>query len=351
VHAAPNELWSNCIVSSGATPTCSVGGSFVGTEATLAGLLADLKSAARAPVTSSYTISKSYLDAMRYFAGCANKTAAQCHLATPGGPGQLGREAFVASSRIVNAPIADPSSIERLISQYAGVDLLFDSLGGAVSDVAHNATAFPHRSAIASIQIYKGCDAAGRSAAVKQVGTIRDALGRIVGGGAYINYIDPNQSDWATASYGSNLSRLQALAAKIDPDNVFGNTQGVAAVTTAPSCKNWGPTPGFSSIDAKFQALGGCASFLGDPTTDEGNCPDRRGGYRHYQRGSIYWTQQTGAHEVHGPIHAKWASLGFERSRLGYPTTDVRDIPGGLKSVFEHGSISWDASTKAVTVA
>lgn len=50
---------------------------------------------------------------------------------------------------------------------------------------------------------------------------------------------------------------------------------------------------------------------------------------------------QTGAHEVHGAILDLWASLGFERSRLGYPTSDETDMPGGRVSHFEHGQIRW----------
>ena len=33
--------------------------------------------------------------------------------------------------------------------------------------------------------------------------------------------------------------------------------------------------------------------------------------------------------------------MGFERSRLGYPTTDEKDMPGGRVSGFEHGQIRW----------
>jgi hypothetical protein len=54
---------------------------------------------------------------------------------------------------------------------------------------------------------------------------------------------------------------------------------------------------------------------------------------------------------VHGAIYAKWASLGWERSALGYPTSDEYAIPGGRRNNFVHGTISWDAATGATTVA
>lgn len=89
----------------------------------------------------------------------------------------------------------------------------------------------------------------------------------------------------------------------------------------------WHPTTGafevHGAIRQKYLELGGEASFLGYPTTDETGCPDGVGRYNHFQAGSIYWTGRTGAREVHGLIRQKWAQLGWERNAaLGYPLTD-----------------------------
>jgi len=109
----------------------------------------------------------------------------------------------------------------------------------------------------------------------------------------------------------------------------------------------WHPSVGafevHGDIRIKWARLGGTRSFLGYPATDELGCPDGRGRFNHFQGGSIYWTPQTGAHEVHGDIRAKWAEMGWERSRLRYPTSDERDsnVPGGRFSRFEGGSVFW----------
>ena len=89
----------------------------------------------------------------------------------------------------------------------------------------------------------------------------------------------------------------------------------------------WHPATGafevHGAIRQKYLELGGEASFLGYPTTDETSCPDRFGRFNHFQAGSIYWTAGTGAHEAHGLIRQKWAQLGWERyAGLGYPLTD-----------------------------
>jgi LGFP repeat len=109
----------------------------------------------------------------------------------------------------------------------------------------------------------------------------------------------------------------------------------------------WSPQTGAHEVQGgirdKWASLGWERSFLGYPTTDETGTPDGHGRYNHFQGGSVYWTLQTGAHEVHGAIRDKWASLGWERSFLGYPTTDETGTPDGSGRFnhFQHGSIYW----------
>jgi uncharacterized protein with LGFP repeats len=95
------------------------------------------------------------------------------------------------------------------------------------------------------------------------------------------------------------------------------------------------------AIRGKFDDLAGAGGFLGYPTTDETKTPDGLGRFNHFQGGSIYWTPETGAHEVHGAIRDKWAALGWERSYLRYPTTDEMPTPdgNGRISTFQRGHI------------
>jgi uncharacterized protein with LGFP repeats len=97
-----------------------------------------------------------------------------------------------------------------------------------------------------------------------------------------------------------------------------------------------------TAIDDKRIAL----PFLGNPVDEGGgsgemDLGDGRGRARDYQNGSIYWTPQTAAHEVHGAIRDLWGKMGFERSQLHYPVTDETGMPGGRVSRFEGGRIEW----------
>src|SRR5919112_18523 len=104
-----------------------------------------------------------------------------------------------------------------------------------------------------------------------------------------------------------------------------------------------------SAIDDKRAQL----PWLGNPIDEgggsqEGALPDGRGRFRDYQNGTIYWTPQTGAHEVHGDIRVKWSRLGGQRSWLGYPLSDERGQPDRRGSTFQHGTITWTPSGGAV---
>lgn len=87
------------------------------------------------------------------------------------------------------------------------------------------------------------------------------------------------------------------------------------------------------SIDQKY--------FIGAPLSDEFKTPNKAGAGQHFEGGSIYWSPNTGAHEVHGAIKDKWAALGWENSFLGFPTSDETATPDGIGryNFFEGGAI------------
>jgi hypothetical protein len=101
------------------------------------------------------------------------------------------------------------------------------------------------------------------------------------------------------------------------------------------------------AIYEKWVRLG--AGRYGWPVTDELPTPDGKGAFSHLsQGGSIYWSRDTPAFEVHGAIRDRWAQLGWEQGYLGYPISDELDNPdnavtgrGDRYSRFQGGFISW----------
>ncbi|WP_156757852.1 FAD-binding oxidoreductase [Actinokineospora pegani] len=202
VPGNPPELWSNIVLSSG--PAARVGGCFVGGGADLAPLIRDL-TGGRGTRTS-----RDYLATMRHFAGC---TACE----------DVTRRTFTASSRVLARPLPDPTAAVALLDGTTDLDILIDSLGGAVAETAPADTAFPHRQALASAQIYQ------KGGNTNSVAKVRDGLAALGASGAYVNYIDAAMPDWLTAYYGDNAPRLRAVAQRYDPDGVFAFEQGIRA--------------------------------------------------------------------------------------------------------------------------
>ncbi len=107
----------------------------------------------------------------------------------------------------------------------------------------------------------------------------------------------------------------------------------------------------YGDILGKYAQLGYERGY-GYPVTDELSTPDGVGRYNHFEGGSIYWTQATGAHTVHGLIRNRWAELGWERGFLKYPITDETATPDGIGRYnhFQFGSIYWTPATGAKVV-
>jgi hypothetical protein len=105
----------------------------------------------------------------------------------------------------------------------------------------------------------------------------------------------------------------------------------------------WSPTTGahevLKPIYDKWVALNGVQSFLGYPTSD--SFAANEGFASHFQGGDVYAATQTGAHEVHGDILARYNALGAFKF-IGLPISDqVPTVDGiGAHGDFQSGMIS-----------
>jgi uncharacterized protein with LGFP repeats len=168
----------------------------------------------------------------------------------------------------------------------------------------------------------------------------------------------------AHALHGDILARYTALHGSIGPlgfaTSDEARTPGGAGTFqnfsgSGGSSLYWSPGRGafevLGPIRSHWLALGGATGFLGFPMTDEGAAGIPGARFNLFANGGeILWSAATGTHEVHGAIRVLWAKLGQERGRLGLPTTDEFSMPGGRQSNFQHGHITWQASTGVTTV-
>ncbi|WJY68968.1 alpha/beta hydrolase-fold protein [Corynebacterium auris] len=93
------------------------------------------------------------------------------------------------------------------------------------------------------------------------------------------------------------------------------------------------------AIGAKYGKMNTAASDLGYPKGNERAIPG--GFFQEFERGNIYWSPQTGAHAIYyGDIFDEWGKEGWEQGRLGWPVSDMKEIPaGGLTIDFQRGTL------------
>lgn len=106
-------------------------------------------------------------------------------------------------------------------------------------------------------------------------------------------------------------------------------------------------------ILAKYESLGGPAdSDLGFPTIDEGagRAPDSRNTtFSAADKPVIFFTPDTGARVVRGPINAAWDKLGGSSGVLGVPADDETYGGAVVTQKFTGGEVSYDTKAKKFT--
>ena len=197
----PEEMWSQCRMG---TPegVCQVGGCLVGTDT---GLIDDLARRIGTPPRERIRRELDFRATMRHYAN-----------------GNYERAAFASVSRMLTGPM-DPQAMAGLVTSGPEMFCLIDSFGGAI---ARGGGAFPHRDAIASIQVTNQVTTT-IEAARRELAPVREQLGKWFGVNGFVNYIDPEMPDWRQAYYGANGLRLAAIARRYDPDGVFAFPQAI----------------------------------------------------------------------------------------------------------------------------
>jgi hypothetical protein len=231
MSSAPETLWSTLHLEGleGGGSSVSVHAVYPASAQAMAAQIDRLVAATGAP-TYRESGARSYRDVMLLEAGCLGLSVSACHLRSAGG--QLGRETYAAKSIVAPSMLSD-EAIGTLVqnitfARMGGVAVLVDALGGAVRAVPADATAFPHRSAFAVLQLIASWrEGASGEAAMSWLRGAHAGARRTVGTGAYANYADPELPDWPTAYYGANYARLQRIKREYDPGLVFNYPQAI----------------------------------------------------------------------------------------------------------------------------
>jgi hypothetical protein len=144
------------------------------------------------------------------------------------GPPQAGTGSLIRER--VEQRIADP----HLGAADAAV-VSFLTMGGAIGDVAANATAFPHRDALLEVQFLGYVQDPNKARIRANDAWMRETHAQVfpalsvAGAGCYVNYADDDLPDtlWPQLYWSDNYARLQATKRRVDPLNVFHGLQTV----------------------------------------------------------------------------------------------------------------------------
>ena len=94
--------------------------------------------------------------------------------------------------------------------------------GGAIAGMSPSATAFPYRDALGCIQYALSWDKPDKThMRLLQLRNLYNSMRPYVSGGAYVNYCDTELKNWREAYWGPNLSRLEAIKSRLDPEIFF----------------------------------------------------------------------------------------------------------------------------------
>ncbi|QIS06071.1 esterase [Nocardia brasiliensis] len=99
----------------------------------------------------------------------------------------------------------------------------------------------------------------------------------------------------------------------------------------------------------KYMQSGGPTGALGAPLEAQESGPEE-GKYQDFAGGTVYKAKDGQAHIVWGEIRKAWEENGGAQGKLGYPTSDEKDIAGGKESDFTGGTITWVDGKTTVTM-
>jgi len=127
-----------------------------------------------------------------------------------------------------------------VLIEYAGkipdpnTEIAFAQLGGAISRVPADATAYAARDAQFTINVHGRWQDAAKDA--ECIGWARDlfrAAGPFASSGAYVNFLTQEEGDRVSAAYGRNYDRLVKLKNTYDPRNLFRLNQNIRPMAYA----------------------------------------------------------------------------------------------------------------------
>jgi FAD/FMN-containing dehydrogenase len=146
---------------------------------------------------------------------------------------------FAVRTRCVSKPLPEAGVAAMLAavdswpgsSNPDGAGVALFTWAGAVNRVPVADTAFPHRDVLFLVSMDTSWAAQDPPEVVRAnldwLSGLYEQMGEFATDAAYVNFTDPDLTDWRSAYYGPNLARLVAVKRRYDPDRVFRFPQAI----------------------------------------------------------------------------------------------------------------------------
>jgi uncharacterized protein with LGFP repeats len=153
------------------------------------------------------------------------------------------------------------------------------------------------------------------------------------------------QNTLLNAAINSAIHRLPWLGPKIGAIVQKENNTSLCFLQEFQNASVWVPQSSnhgcevHGDIRLRYNTIGGGLNAIGCPVTDEAWARDHLGRFNIFETGVMYWTPQTNAFEMYGPILAKWQALNSGLSFLRYPLDSQNAVANGISQDFQGGQV------------
>ncbi len=107
-------------------------------------------------------------------------------------------------------------------------EVFIGHLGGAMSRIPRDATAFPQRDTHFVMNVHtRWREASEDETCIRWARDLFDRMAPHAAGTAYINFMPEDDGDRIETAYGANFKRLKEIKARYDPANVFRVNQNI----------------------------------------------------------------------------------------------------------------------------
>jgi hypothetical protein len=225
----------------GTVPVIQIIGGYLGTQAGLETALNDLASAAAATPSTRSVRDLPYDEAMKAIYGCETMTVLECHRAGTNPDAKLQRAPFLRElHRLTSRPLPS-SAVANLLAAFdadrrAGQarNLYFMAMGGKANQLRRTDTAYVHRSAqfmVVSASLVFNPTPPPEEAEAAMLWPTRgfDIVDPLSTGESYLNFPNPERTDWRESYYAENYARLVTVKKRYDPSNFFRHPQSVGS--------------------------------------------------------------------------------------------------------------------------